>query len=474
MLTRILFACLLLPVACLAFGQEYFTPYGPQPYLPVGDGPNAIVSGQFMGDGATDLAIVNVGDGTLQILAKAGIAFYMAQTVETSWEPRFIAAGDFNLGGVMEIVSSNTSSDNISVFECSDEGWFFLAGDHEVGEAPWDLAVDLLNADPYPDLAVANGWDTTITVYFGSPDGLSGTGTFPCGYGPGTVLPADFDADGEVELAVLREDDGLLTYMENDGDGNFSITASYSVGEVGYDLKGGAVADLDGDLDLDLALVTNSIPVDTPDFVTVMLNNGLGTFTEQGTHDTLSTPTAIIALDFTGDEVPDLAVTGFDAGAVDFFLGSGGAQFYHLASFPVGTGARDAVAVDLEDDGDPDLAVALRGSDRIAFLENLMGGNTAAEPAAAAGALRLEAAPNPFNPSTEIRYGIPAGPANLAVFDAAGRKVRTLLAGPVNSDAGILVWDGCDDRGGPLPSGVYILRLEAGGAVAGRKAVLLK
>ncbi len=84
--------------------------------------------------------------------------------------------------------------------------------------------------------------------------------------------------------------------------------------------------------------------------------------------------------------------------------------------------------------------------------------------------------PNPFNPNTTIRLVLPA-PARvtLRIHDATGRALRTLFAG-APQDAGELVvaWDGCDDSGKPLPSGVYFCEVEAGEYRATRKMTLLK
>ncbi len=89
---------------------------------------------------------------------------------------------------------------------------------------------------------------------------------------------------------------------------------------------------------------------------------------------------------------------------------------------------------------------------------------------------KLFALPNPFNPSTEIRFELSAlSHVNLSVYDTAGRKVRTLYPG-TNLEAGDhrIVWDGQDDGGRALSSGVYITRLEAGDQIVSRKLTLLK
>ena len=84
--------------------------------------------------------------------------------------------------------------------------------------------------------------------------------------------------------------------------------------------------------------------------------------------------------------------------------------------------------------------------------------------------------PNPFNPTTTIQYSLPqASTVTLAVYDVAGRWVRTLVDGELK-DAGPheVDWDARDHRGQPLPSGVYFYRLMAGDQVLTGRAVLLK
>ncbi|MBW7997052.1 MAG: T9SS type A sorting domain-containing protein [Candidatus Glassbacteria bacterium] len=86
-------------------------------------------------------------------------------------------------------------------------------------------------------------------------------------------------------------------------------------------------------------------------------------------------------------------------------------------------------------------------------------------------------APNPFNPSTEISYTVPEGgavPVALKVFDSRGRLVRTLVKGIIEPGQYSVTWDGTDNSGRILSSGVYFYRMEASGFVMTRKMVLLK
>ncbi|MFQ5512630.1 MAG: FlgD immunoglobulin-like domain containing protein [Candidatus Krumholzibacteriia bacterium] len=83
--------------------------------------------------------------------------------------------------------------------------------------------------------------------------------------------------------------------------------------------------------------------------------------------------------------------------------------------------------------------------------------------------------PNPFNPSTVIRYTVrEAARVVLAIYDAGGRRVRTLVDAPQAAGAYEVRWNGRGDNGAALPSGVYFSRLWSGSSTVTHKMVLLK
>jgi hypothetical protein len=87
----------------------------------------------------------------------------------------------------------------------------------------------------------------------------------------------------------------------------------------------------------------------------------------------------------------------------------------------------------------------------------------------------MPAQPNPFRASTEVRYSVgPDGPVDLAVYDVAGRRVRTLYRGTRGSGDYVATWDGRGDDGARVGAGIYFLRADIGGHHAFERLVLLR
>jgi len=93
----------------------------------------------------------------------------------------------------------------------------------------------------------------------------------------------------------------------------------------------------------------------------------------------------------------------------------------------------------------------------------------------AAPSSMLRVYPNPFNPSTSIELTLArTGPVDVDVFDLRGRRVNVLRGGVRSPGSVILQWDGTSSSGREMPSGTYILRARADGAVRTAKVKLVR
>src|SRR5262249_2343747 len=150
------------------------------------------------------------------------------------------------------------------------------------------------------------------------------------------------------------------------GDGTFQPQLTCAVGVQPSSMVAG---DFDGDGHIDLAVADAGNPFNfpaDPAGVSVLLGNGDGTFQPAVKYAVGSYPASIIANDFTGDGLLDLAVAdqgnvnsgGTDPGGVSVLLGNGDGTFQPQITYSAGSGPSSIVAGDFTGDGRHDLAVA--------------------------------------------------------------------------------------------------------------------
>ena len=83
--------------------------------------------------------------------------------------------------------------------------------------------------------------------------------------------------------------------------------------------------------------------------------------------------------------------------------------------------------------------------------------------------------PNPFNQSTKIEFALAhSGFVTLNIYDLLGRKVRTLVSENLSSGHKSVLWDGKDNSGKEVASGIYFYQMKIGDFSEGKKLVLLK
>src|SRR5262249_27281603 len=112
-----------------------------------------------------------------------------------------------------------------------------------------------------------------------------------------------------------------------------------------------------------------------------------------------------------------------------------------------------------------------RGGGSFVICSELVAVGSAPEPEFGMG----PPAPNPGHDGAAVNLSLShAAWTDLAVFDAAGRRVRTIRAGVLPPGVTRLAWDGRTDAGHPAASGVYILRMSAAGKVRSQRLVLVR
>lgn len=326
----------------------------------VGNGPGAIVSGDFNQDGKLDLATANTFDGTISILLGNGDGTFQPQSLlQVNGFPENLVAGDFNNDGFIDLAATVNGSGVLSIFLGNGNGTFTQTSSSPSTGVASSLALAAdFNGDGIPDL-VANGLDGEVYLLLGNGDGTFQTPiSTAAGFSTSGTVAADFNGDGKMDLIGPSGGSTPLTLLAGNGDGTFSVQPILASEQLAGTPIAMTNADFNGDNKQDLAVFT----FNESNSVTVLLGNGDGTFTYSSNH-VLAIPnpfypaTAVTGT-FGTRSAPGIAVTNTYGSDVMVFAGNGDGTLTAPSSFPAGSFPTGLIVSDLDGDGVIDFAVA--------------------------------------------------------------------------------------------------------------------
>jgi hypothetical protein len=370
---------------------------GAQQPFATGSGPFALAPGDFNSDGRPDLVVANDSDNTVSILLNTTApgaptpSFAPAQDFATDPDPISVVVGDFNLDGKPDLAIVEQGSGLVSIrLNTTAPGaataTFAPGQDFSTGLGPVSAAVADFNGDGEPDLAIANQFSSSVSVLVNTTPAGADTATFAAkrnfatGAFPNSVAVGDFNGDGMPDLAVADVGSNKVSVLLN-ATALGSVTPSLAPRkDFGTDSAPNAVAvgDLNGDGMPDLA-VTNFFS----NSVSVLLNTaaaGASTpaFAAKQDFATGSFADAVAIGDFNADAVPDLVIANSNANSVSLLENTtapGAPVPSFAASQDFTTGAEPAALAlaDFNGDGEADVAVANFSSNTISVLPNAAG-----------------------------------------------------------------------------------------------------
>jgi hypothetical protein len=189
--------------------------------------PLGVAVADFNQDSLDDVAVANSGTGeVLVFLQLTGGLFDPPQTSNAGGGPSALAAVDLNVDGYPDLVVTDQTGDRLVAFINTQSGSpAFQSTPFQVfltGDAPTALAVSDVNDDGFPDVVVVNNAPTasagSITVFLGYGDGTAvASETYPVGNAPQSVAVGDFNGDGWPDLAVANSGDDTVTILRNRG-----------------------------------------------------------------------------------------------------------------------------------------------------------------------------------------------------------------------------------------------------------------
>ncbi len=245
------------------------------------------------------------------------------------------------------------------------DGRFDVVGSVPAGEHAVDLASADLDEDGLSDLVVANHDTEYVTLLFGVPGGgfevrASSRLEVNVSPHPHAVRLSDVDGDGHADLLVDDRRAEAIRLFRGVGHGGFGTSIRISVGGDPY--RGMTLVDINGDGKTDL-LTPN------PNHVAVLLGDGLGGFAQDTVLHPGFGPFSVIAADFNGDGLTDLAAgSGEGAGALAVWLVSATGVFRAVGDYELAVGPTKLAAADLTGDGRAEVIVTSYVGGEVAVL----------------------------------------------------------------------------------------------------------
>lgn len=257
---------------------------------------------------------------------------------------------------------------------------------------------------------------------------------------PSGIAMADLDGDHDVDPAVIHNFSGVVSIFRNDGGGSFTVSACTTHT---YSGAGIVAADLDNDMDTDL-IITSGRFSSSADSIATLFNDGTGSFVKTASYAVGQWPGSLCSGDFDEDGDADLAVANSASNYLTVLMNLGDGTFGAGSNYNVAAISTEAiVSPDLDGDGDNDLVVSTEGPSMVLVLLNTGSGGFASPvdyPAGGYGPESIAAADLDND-----------GDQDIAVANRRSDVVSVLL----NSGGGVLM-DPVSFAAGDLPGSLIV------------------
>jgi hypothetical protein len=275
-------------------------------------------------------------------------------------EPTWTVSGDFNGDGTLDIAAAvGDPTQTVLILLGDGKGNFTPVTKAPITTSGIPTLVRDFNGDGIPDLLLTTPDGGTITILLGNGDGtfrVAAGSPFSSTYGDSPIAAADFNGDGIVDLAAGGG--YYMTVWLGNGDGSFTQQPINSSSVVIDDEFLSMVAgDFNGDGIPDLAVLENNFETN----VLIYLSNGDGTFRLGSTStinasDISELPATLAVADFNGDGKLDVVAPSYSPGGVAVLLGNGDGTLQATTQITTEPETNNVAVGDFNGDGIPDIA----------------------------------------------------------------------------------------------------------------------
>ncbi len=316
---------------------------------------------------------IHVPANSTPVFGSTGNTFAAPLDFDSAKGAARLATGDLNGDGRADFVTLNAKTGSVLIGLSTTAGLLLPAVQKLTGgKAPASVALGDFNGDGDIDIAVTNSGTGTIGIFINDGTGAFGDATiFPVGNKPGTIRVGDVDGDGDADLAAIIAGN-KLALLKNNGTATFSAATALATGAAKP--RDFAFADLDSDGDLDLAILHTGGQLATN------LNDSTATFAPAVLARAGAGATALAIADFNNDGRLDIAVTHNSLSrfvAVLLGQGTGALSPALRIAYPLAAKASAIVASDFDGDGIADLAISHGAGGIVRILRSLGTGNFA-------------------------------------------------------------------------------------------------